>query len=55
VTTLQLKVVPVMVMLRNPRARSIEVLLQCEEFGLACQSLMIFVLAHSQLIAGKIS
>jgi hypothetical protein len=31
------------------------VLSQCEEVGLACQLLMIFVLAHSRVITGKIS
>jgi hypothetical protein len=54
-TTLQLKVVLVVVKLHSPQARSIEVLSQCAEVGLACQSSMILVLAHSQVIVGKIS
>jgi hypothetical protein len=33
---LELKVVLAMLRLRNPQARSIEVLSQCEEDGLAC-------------------
>jgi hypothetical protein len=53
VTTLQLKVVLTVVRLRSPRARSIEVLLQCEEVGLTCQLSMIFALAHSRVIARK--
>jgi hypothetical protein len=36
VMTLQLKVVLVMVRLRNPRARSIEVFLRREEVGYSC-------------------
>jgi hypothetical protein len=51
---LQLNVVLVVIRLRSPRARSIEVLSQCEEVRLACQSLMIFMLAHSRVIAVKI-
>jgi hypothetical protein len=54
-TMLQLKVVLVVVKLHSPQARSIEVLSQCAEVGLACQSSMILVLAHSQVIVGKIS
>jgi hypothetical protein len=44
---LQLKVVLVVVRLHSPQAQSIEVLSQCEEIRLACQSSMIFMLAHS--------
>jgi hypothetical protein len=43
------------VMVAQPRAQSIEVLLQCEEVRLTRQSLMMFVLAHNRVIAGKIS
>jgi hypothetical protein len=52
---LQLKVVQAVVGSFSPRAQIIEVLSQCEKVGLACQSSMIFVLAHSRVIAGKIS
>jgi hypothetical protein len=52
---LQLKVVLTMSRLRSPRAQSIEVLSQCEEVRLACQSLMMFMLAQSRVIVGKIS
>jgi hypothetical protein len=52
---LQLKVVLAVLRLRSPRAQSIKLLSQCEEVGLACQSLMIFVLANSRVIAEKIS
>jgi hypothetical protein len=52
---LQLKVILAVVRLRRPRAQSLDVLLECEEVRLACQSLLIFVLAHSRVIAGKIS
>jgi hypothetical protein len=55
VTALQLKVVLAMVRLCYPQAWSIEVLSQCEKVRLACQSSMIFMLAHSRVIAGKIS
>jgi hypothetical protein len=55
VMALQLEVVLAVVRLRSPRAQSIEVLSQCEEVKLACQSSMIFVLACSREIAGKIS
>jgi hypothetical protein len=55
VMALQLKVVPPMVRLHSPWARSIEVLSQCEEVGLTWQSLLIFMLACSRVIAGKIS
>jgi hypothetical protein len=52
VTMLQLKDVLVVVMLHSPQAQSIKVLSQCEEFGVACQSSMIFVLAYSRVIGG---
>jgi hypothetical protein len=52
---LQLKVVLAVVRLRSPRAHSIEVLSQCEEVRLICQSSMIFMLARSRMITGKIS
>jgi hypothetical protein len=52
---LQLNVVLAVLRLCSLRARSIEVLSQCEEVRLAFQSLMMFVLAQSQAIAGKIS
>jgi hypothetical protein len=42
----RLKVVLIVVRLRSPRAQSFEVLSQREEVGLACQSLMMFMLAH---------
>jgi hypothetical protein len=52
---LQLKVVLVLVRLHNPRAQSIMVLSQREEVRLAYQSSLIFMLAHSRVITGKIS
>jgi hypothetical protein len=55
VMALQLRVVLNVVRLCSPRAQSIEVLSQLEEVELTCQSSMIFVLAHSRVIAGKIS
>jgi hypothetical protein len=39
----------------QPRARSIKVLSQCEEVGLACQSLLIFTLTSSRVLTCKIS
>jgi hypothetical protein len=51
----QHKIVLDVVKLRSPRARSIEVLPQHEEVRLTCQSSLIFVLTHSQVIIGKIS
>jgi hypothetical protein len=55
VMALQHKIVLVMLRLCSTQARSINVLSQCEEVGFACQLLMMFVLAHSRVIAGKIS
>jgi hypothetical protein len=52
---LQLKVVLVVVRLHSPRAQSIMVLSQREEVRLAYQSSLIFMLAHSRVITGKIS
>jgi hypothetical protein len=49
---LQLMVILAVLRSHSPRAQSIKVLSQCEAVELACQSLMMFMLAHSRVIAG---
>jgi hypothetical protein len=55
VMALQLNIVLAVLRLCSHGTRSIEMLSQCEEVRLTCQSFMMFVLAHSRVITGKIS